>query len=592
MASSRSTARRVLAAAAVSLLAVAGVALATPASAAVVTVTVSGTVTTADGSPAVGETIQFNSSFGPAFATTDEVGAFSTVTYYDSSNPSLMYQVHGAMAQVDTALLDGSPEITINIQLPSMISTTIEGTVTDAYGVPMAFAQLWAFTASGLVTATTDENGFYSMPVEVVAGGSLSIQVVGTSPFAYLSEFVDGGITHFDIVAGTGNVNTILLAGVVLAPDGTPVQGITGGVGTDRMYYPFTTDENGRFSVQIEYGEFGQISIWVPASQTNLEPADLLGLETVSVVVQQMPPNHVTFSGHVRDTDGNLLAHHPVAVHGGDFNDMWYAFTDDSGYYTIDAVLQAFDSYNIVTDGTEEPFWGPDPFDGASITVDLISRGEDYEIGVLRSDFTCDVNGDGTEDGIVGYQMLASGRTDWQIETRGENWGWRATSFGQGDIAEVYCADLNGDGASEIIARVDTPKNHPKKGTTTTTHTWWVYDYATDTVTESTFGKGDLDVYFENLDATPGVELIAVRTDTDAADKWWILDDPGSPIETFKLGFVADGTLAFEDINGAPGKEIVMSIVKPNGNTKVEYYTRATGVGSIVNYTIKTKKTK
>jgi protocatechuate 3,4-dioxygenase beta subunit len=577
-------ARRMVGVAVATALAVVGVGIATPASAEVAQLTINGTVVDSSSAPVADQAVTISTSLNYYNAVTDASGQFTVAVEYDTNMAYVSVNAGYANAYIDPPSLGGATETSIVLTLPDVVTVTIEGYVADAYGVPLAGTRVWAASAvPGGAETTTATDGYYSLTLQALAGGFLSVIALDYTNYAALTDYADGDVIRQDFTIGSGNVSSVELVGTFLDPAGAPLPFTDVYISADQNYWQVTTDANGNFVQVIEYGEFAAVNLYADHAGLTLDPSSLLGQTSVAVVLQQLSSAHVTIEGTVFDLDGNTVAGQLVFVYG---DTSAYTRSDAAGHYSLAVLADPFAQVALEVEDGDNPYDIAGYSDGDVITQDVIVTGSGYEIRVPGVSLTCDVNGNGIDDIVNNYLLLTSGQNVWQMELDGEMWNWDEATFGEGEISAAYCADVNGDGASELIAQGSHEKVK-KSGTTVTKNDWWIYDYATDTATARTFPNGEISgVVFENLDADPGVEMIVERLRDAGPNTFWILDDATAEVEKIRVGFGSGGTLEFADFDGIAGTDIVTTKTKPNGTVVTEYYTRASGEGQIV--TVKT----
>ncbi len=568
------------------LLAAVGLAVATPASAATASLTVNGTVVDSSASPVQGQSVAIFTNLNFYSAVTDASGTFSVTVEYDTNMGYVSISAGAADAFIDPASLGGATETSIVITLPETVTVTVEGFVTDAYGVPLAGTPVSAFSdVSGGDSATTDADGYYSVTLDAVAGGTVSIYASDFSTYTSLSGYSDGDVIRHDFTIGSGSINSIEIDGTFLDAEGSPLPFADVFISTDQSFWQVTTDENGAFVQVVDFGEFAPVNLSADHAGLTLDPADLLGESSISVVLQQAAAAHVTVEGTVFDLDGNVVADQWVAASG---ETSAYGRSDAAGHYSLSVLADPFAEIAVEVEDGDVPYDVTGYEDGDVVTQDVVVTGSGYQIRVPGPAIQCDVDGDGIVDQVAAYTTVSTGAVNWTFSYGDAGFDWREATFGQGDISAVYCADLNGDGASEVIAQGAHVKVKKSTGDSVTKNDWWIYDFTTDTATARTFPNGEISgVVFENLDDIPGVEMIVERLRTNGPNTFWVLDDASAEIEKFRVGFGTGGTLDFADIDGVAGTDIVTTKVKPNGTLVTEYYTRASGVGEIVKVKVK-----
>ena len=582
-------ARRLFGVAMAAVLAVVGVGIATPATAATATLTVNGTVLDSSSAPVADQAVQLYTSAGSYNAVTDASGQFTVAVEYDTDMAYVSVNAGYANAYIDPPSLGGATETSVVLTLPDVVTVTIEGYVTDAYGTPLPGTPVWASSQAGYADASAGPDGHYALTVDALSGGSIMVQAVDYHNMTSLSGYSDGDTVRQDFTIGTGNVSSIEIQGVFLGVDGLPVPNEFVYLGTDQGYFYLTSDANGEFTQTVEYGEFGFVYLSADHADLQFDLASLVGQSTISVVLQKMPPAHVTIEGTVYDLASNPVAGQLLLAYGETSD---YGWSDAAGHYSLSVLADPFTQFTLeLEDGENNPYDISGYRDGDVVTRDVVVSGSGYEIGIPGPLTTCDINGDGFEDAVSSRFMITSGRNDWLFQLDEDGWDWGFASFGEGELTAVYCADLNGDGASELIAQGSHDKLK-KSGDTVTKNDWWIYDYTTDTATQRTFPNGEISgVVFENLDADPGVEMIVERLRESGPNTFWILDDATAEIEKIRVGFGTGGTLEFADFDGVAGIDIVTTKVRPNGTTVTEYYTRASGQGEIVTVKVKANGT-
>ena len=582
-------ARRLVGFAAAALLAIVGVGIATPASAATATLTVHGTVVDSSSAPVADQAVQIYTNASSYSAVTDASGQFTVLVEYDTNMAYISVSAGPANAYIDPATLGGATETTVVLTLPDVVTVTIEGYVADAYGASLPGTPVWAYSPAGGANANAGLDGFYTLTVDALAGGYINMSAGDHHSSATVSGYSDGDTIRQDFTVGTGTVHTVEIDGVYLDVAGSPIPFGDVYVSSDQESFPITTGADGTFTVSISYGEFGQVNLSAAYAFLDLDPASLIGQTNVSVVLQDLPIANFTIEGMVYDLDGNTVANQLLVAYG---ESTVYTRSDATGHYSLSAAGNPTSEVALSVEDGNNPYDITGYTEGSVITQDVVVTGSGEELGIAGPSIECDIDGDGFADQVVSSHMITSDRVDWQFFLGESGWDWASASFGQGDTSAVYCADLNGDGASELIAQGSHDKFRNSTGATVTKNDWWIYDYTTDSATARTFPNGEISgVVFENLDADASVEMIVERLRESGPNTFWILDDATADVEKIRVGFGTGGTLEFADFDGVAGIDIVTTKVRANGTTVTEYYTRASGQGEIVTVKVKANGT-
>jgi hypothetical protein len=581
-------ARRILGFAAAAVLAAVGVGVgvAAPASAATANLTINGTVVNSSSTPVANQAVTVSTNVHSYNAVTDATGRFSVAVEYDTNMAYVSVYAGLANAYIDPSTLGGATETSITLTLPDVVTVTIEGNVADAYGTPLAGTLVSASSEAGGADATTDAAGHYSVTLQALLGRNIFMFTQDHGSLVVVTGYSAGAVIHQDITVGKGNVHTVEIDGVYLGVDGKPIASGEVYIASDQAFVLVTTNADGSFTATITYSEFGQINLSAAYASLDLDPATLIGKTNVSVVLRDLPIAHFTIQGTVYDLAGNTVANQLVAAYG---EATTYTRSDAVGHYSLPAVGNPVSQIDLsVEDGDDYAISGYS--EGSLVTQDVVVTGSGSQIWISGPSIQCDVDGDGLVDEVSSHTVLTTGKVGWSFTLAADPFGVHEATFGQGTISAVYCADLNGDGASELIAQGAHDKVKKATGNTVTKNDWWIYDFATDTATQRTFPNGVISgVTFANLDATPGVEMIVERLRDSGPNTFWVLDTPTAPIEKFSVGFGTGGTLAFTNYDGVAGTDIVATKVKPNGTTVTEYYTRASGHGEVVKVKVKSK---
>ena len=341
-------------------------------------IAVEGQVTERDSlEPIVGAVVRGS---GGATATTDESGRYTfTLDQFDQQDVSIYptsdrhYRARGEdYARVSLVGMLPKQEDLIMVLAPeSIVSGYVTETVENPGDVanPVAdvrvelegdfLLQDGSRGRSFYASATTDANGFYSVPGAQVSAETdkqtLSINRVMVSKFGYLESETELSpaveipspytqqLPDFDILAVTGEV---AVTGTVRDGDDSPIVGATvratGGASA-------TTDAAGQYSLILDQFERERVSVYPTSSeyyQARGEDYERLILERpfpkVADLVLFKAPDLVA-SGYVTDTVGNFVEGARVQLEGDFLNEdgsrgrSFYvtANTDANGYYSV-----------------------------------------------------------------------------------------------------------------------------------------------------------------------------------------------------------------------------------------------------------------
>lgn len=190
--------------------------------------------------------------------------------------------------------------------------------------------------------AVTDDNGFYSIIVDLPAGDSVVlVQTFDNCSQFPLIEFAliinQEATADFELCSGTGWPDCWASAWYQLQ-QGLQVQFFGDGYGADSL---------ATFTYSWDFGD-GNTS----TEQNPLHTYATQGLYTVSLTitsgdcsntvtlpVHAYPVQNVTVSGHVTDQNGNNVPFWFVLVETGDPANPVYGYTDDQGFYSVVAGL-------------------------------------------------------------------------------------------------------------------------------------------------------------------------------------------------------------------------------------------------------------
>ncbi|WP_226005885.1 carboxypeptidase regulatory-like domain-containing protein [Natrinema salinisoli] len=292
--------------------------------------TVEGTVTDADGDPIAGATV----TVGNETVTTAADGSYAVDLETGDYTLTVSADAYEETSEDVTVEADTTTTVDVTLEL-TPTDGTLEGTVTDADGEPIAGATV----AVDDQQTTTDENGSYSLELEA-----------GDYTLAVSAEGYEDASQNVTIEVETTTTADVTLEerpgsveGTVTDADGEPVAGATVTVGDQQT----TTGENGSYAVDIEPGEY-TLEISAEGYQDASEDVTVeAGGTTTADVTLEPVPTDGTLEGTVTDTDGEPIA--DATVSAGDLETT----TDENGTYSLQ--LEAGDyTLEVSAEGYED----------------------------------------------------------------------------------------------------------------------------------------------------------------------------------------------------------------------------------------------
>ncbi|MDF9745116.1 carboxypeptidase regulatory-like domain-containing protein [Natrinema salsiterrestre] len=283
-------------------------------------------------------------------------------------------------------------------QLDDVSQGTVEGTVTDADGEPIADATVTV----GDRQTTTDENGTYSLELEP---GEYTL-AVSADGYEDASETVtvEAAATTTADVTLDAEPSDGTLDGTVTDADGEPIADATVSVGDQQT----TTDENGSYSLELEAGEYT-----LTVSAEGYEDAS----EDVAIEADETTTVDVTLTETAPEPDADVIVDADVDEENVAVGETVTVDTDiesatdeeiEVGQYTL---VMRYDSDALEFTGIDRPGWQVVDIESAGILVvdrAWVPPGQtDTPVDAFSAEFRA-VDGAG-EDAAFEFDARASG---------------------------------------------------------------------------------------------------------------------------------------------------------------------------------------
>ena len=245
-------------------------------------------------------------------------------------------------------------------------NTTINGTVTDENGNPIASLPVNVTVNGKTYPTTTDENGHYTVPVNNTVAGMNNVTVtagnesveVKSAKDSFLGSKYDTNIT-LDTINDTLLYDDAVISGRLVDENGNPVANRKINITVDGESNTVETDDNGYYTykvpttsvgaklVTVEFdgddkynkvSESGLLNVYKDIGKINLEIPD-----------KNVPGENTTINGTITDENGRPIKGMPVnvTVNGKTFETT----TDDEGRFSVpvDNVVEGVNNVTVTS---------------------------------------------------------------------------------------------------------------------------------------------------------------------------------------------------------------------------------------------------
>ena len=321
-------------------------------------------IETSEGGSVLEEDVTTNDNgyFKATTITTDindyEYLAYATFYGNNKYNPSVLYYEDSEQSYL-WILVDEDQGYVVNLNAQADEpfafgeTVTITGDVTQ-YEEPVTDGEVEIYVNDELIgTAELDENCEFSLDYTPETTGEYTVVAVYNGYNSEDDEFevVKAELTiEIDEIDPVKVGNNVTITGTITNNNVTDVpvanEDIT--VSVNSVEYPVTTDDEGKFTLEIptEIGGTNNITVEIADSELYEDASEDSEFE----VVKQTPTisiettdakagQNTTISGTVTDEDDNSVANTPIRVEIG--NGIYETTTDDKGNYNVTAPVQA-----------------------------------------------------------------------------------------------------------------------------------------------------------------------------------------------------------------------------------------------------------
>jgi len=331
-------------------------------------VTVTGKVLDENGNPVANSPVTVNDKV----VNTDEAGNFEAVVIpttegVQNVTVTLPESDRYTEATKNATYTASKKDATITAAVPEDAEvgkeTTVNGTVTDSEGNPVAGVPVTVTINDVPTTVTTDENGTYTVPFTPTTAGQQNVTVTMDDD-EYKAEPVTDS---FDTEKQTATITPdeikdpevgkeTPISGTVTDEEGNPVAGIPVTVTVNGEPTTVTTDGNGKYEVPFTptNTDENNVTVSIDNDTYEAEPVkDSFTADKQNATITQDPIENpevgkeTNITGKVTDEEGNPVAGVPVTVTIN--GEPTTVTTDENGTYTVPFTPTEAGPQNITT---------------------------------------------------------------------------------------------------------------------------------------------------------------------------------------------------------------------------------------------------
>jgi protocatechuate 3,4-dioxygenase beta subunit len=431
----------------------------------IVSVTIEGHVVDWQGNPTVGQQVYGGGPGNSVSVFTDENGFYSLTVEAAIGSWVQASTMHSQDFTSFVVESDGQVFVK-DFTLSHMVSVTVQGTVTDTLGAPVANQAVDVFGGSSGSTAYTDASGFYSVTTDAAIGGYLSVSFY---PYPFGNSWIveaDGQVFTYD--AQLTPTIAVSVQGTAKDSYGAPIEGF--------YVFAFSSYDNAWTTTSAD----GSYSI----------PLTAVAGDEISVYTDDPDQEWQTL---MADFDGQVL----TADWGGEIPVAGPVYSCD---VDGDGALDDVATFTYTSSGDTQ----------FEFAVNGESRTVDYGTSTVGGAYCADLVGNGSSAFIVQSSHLELKASTGETVTKNDWWIYDYTAdtatvrtFPNGEISGVVFENLDADPGVEMIV-----ERLRESGA----NTFWILDTPTAEIEKIRvgFGTGGT-LEFANIDGVEGIDIVTTK---------------------------------------------------------------------------------